>query len=97
MRLRGYIEVGIVLSLACCFQVPKGKDDIPMVYDVTACGLNDALWAPGFWMPTIMNVLDCATAASWFGDVNAAEMFLNYLLDVEVRPYAGVDVSWMNG
>ena len=47
-------------------------------------------------MPTIMNVLDCATADSWFGDVDAAEMFLNYLLDVDVRPYAGIDVTWLH-
>ena len=95
VRLRGYIAVGLVLSLTSFFHVPKGEDDIRMVYDATACGLNDALWAPGFWMPTIMNVLDCATADSWFGDVDAAEMFLNYLLDVDVRPYAGIDVSWL--
>ena len=96
VRLRGYIAAGLVISLTSFFQVPKGEDDIRMVYDATACGLNDALWAPGFWMPTIMNVLDCATADSWFGDVDAAEMFLNYLLDVDVRPYAGIDVTWLH-
>ena len=44
---RGYIVVGIVLSLTGFFQVPKGEDDIRMVYDATACGLNNALCAPG--------------------------------------------------
>ena len=97
VRLRGYIAAGLVLSLTSFFQVPKGEDDIRIVYDLTACGLNDALWAPSFWMPTIMNVLDCATSDAWFGDVDAGEMFLNYILDVNIRPYAGVDVSWING
>ena len=62
-----------------------------MVYDLTACGLNDALWAPTFWMPTVLSVLDCATHSSWFGDVDAGEMFLNYWLDEAIRPYAGVE------
>ena len=96
VRLCGYIAAGLVLSLTSFFQVPKGEDDICIVYNLTACGLNDALWAPSFWMPTIMNVLDCATSDAWFGDVDAGEMFLNYILDVNIRPYAGVDVSWMN-
>ena len=96
VRLRGYIAAGLVISLTSFFQVPKGEDDIRMVYDATACGLNDALWAPGFWMPTIINMLDCATSDSWFGDVDAAEMFLNYLLNVDVRPYAGMDVTWLH-
>ena len=97
VRLRAeYIAAGVVISLTSFFQVPKGEDDIQMVYDTTACGLKDPLWAPGFWMPTIMNVLDCATADLRFGDVDAAEMFLNYLLDVDVRPYAGIDVTWLH-
>ena len=94
VRLRCYIAVGLVLSLTAYFHVPKGDDDIRMVYDLTASGLNDVLWAPSFWMPTIINVCDCATHSSWFGDVDAGEMFLNYWLDPAIRPYAGVDVSW---
>ena len=94
VRLRLYIAVGLVLSLTAYFHVPKGEDDIRMVYDLTASGLNEVLWAPSFWMPTIQNVLDCATDTSWFGDVDAGEMFLNYWLDPAIRPYAGVDVSW---
>ena len=30
------------------FAVPKGEDDIRMVYDATANKLNDAVWAPSF-------------------------------------------------
>jgi hypothetical protein len=46
-------------------------------------------------MPNIGNVLDCATSSSWFSDVDAGEMFLIYILDAELRPYAGVDISWL--
>ena len=93
---KGYIAEGHIISLSSYFHVPKGDDDIRMVYDLTACGLNEALWAPSFWMPNVKNVLDCATHASWFGDVDAAEMFLNYMLDLRLRSYAGVDISWLN-
>ncbi len=95
VRDRRYILGGMVRSLTSFFHVSKGEDDIRLVYDLTACGLNEMLWAPSFWMPNIGNVLDCATSSSWFSDVDAGEMFLNYLLDAELRPYAGVDMSWL--
>ena len=40
------------------FPFPKGLGllgewlDIRVVYNGTRCGLNDAVWAPGFWLPT---------------------------------------------
>ena len=54
----------------------KGEDDIRLVYDLTASVLNDALWAPMFWMPSLDNVLEVATHSSWFGDIDAAEFFI---------------------
>ena len=93
---KGYMTKGHITSLTSYFHVPKGSEDIRLVYDLTACGLNEALWAPSFWMPTSKHVLDCATSGSWFGDVDAGEMFLNYILDVSLRPYAGIDVSWLD-
>ena len=62
VRSHGYITTRLVLSLTSFFQVPKGEDDIRMVYNLTACGINATLWAPSFWMLTITDVLDCATA-----------------------------------
>ena len=78
VRKRGYIGPNWVRSLTNFFPVLKGDDDIRLVYDLTASGLNDALWVPNFWMPAVHNVLDCATHSSWFGDVDAGEMFLNF-------------------
>ena len=63
VRRRGYIDrllKGSIESLTHYFAVPKGDSDIRMVYDLTASGLNDALWAPTFWLPNIRNVLDCS-------------------------------------
>lgn len=48
VRLRRYIAKGLVRSLTRFFPVKKGDDDIRVVYDGTASGLNDALWAPSF-------------------------------------------------
>ncbi len=90
---RDYVSKGLVKSLTGYFAVPKGLDDIRVVYDATKCGLNDALWAPNFWLPTIDTILRNADLDAWFGDIDLGEMFLNYPLDPNIRPYAGVDVT----
>ena len=53
VHLKGYIEVGAVVSIIHYFYVPKGLDNVRMVYDGTGCGLNAALWAPHFGLPTV--------------------------------------------
>ena len=93
VRSQGYINKGGVKSITGFFDVPKGEDDIRMVYDATKCGLNAALWTPNFFLPTIDTILRNADEHTWFGDIDLGEMFLNYWLDEELRPYAGVDVS----
>ena len=89
---KGYLETGFVKNLTHCFSVEKGED-IRMVYDATKSLLNEACWAPNFMLPTIDSVTDCATSSSYFGDVDAAEMFLTFPLNSQIRPYAGVDLS----
>ena len=46
VRDKRYIGEGSVKSLTSFFAVPKGESDIHIVYDLSACGLNEALWAP---------------------------------------------------
>ena len=89
---RGYIQPGFVKSLTGYFAVPKAKTDIHVVYDTTQCGLNDAMWMPNFFLPTVDSILRNASSATWFGDIDFGEMFLNYALDLDVQAYAGVDV-----
>ena len=57
VRAREYIKEGGVKSITGFFDVPKGDLDIRMVYDATKCGLNDALWTPNFFLPTIDLIL----------------------------------------
>ena len=72
LRSKRYITGGIVFSLTAFFYVPRGKNDIRLVYILMASGLNDAFGGPKFWMTLVYNVLDEATHFSWFGDIDAA-------------------------
>ena len=92
VRGRAYIKPGFVKSLTDFFAVLKAKVDIRVVYDTTQCGLNDALWAPNFFLPTVDSILRNASSATWFGDIDR-EMFLKCALDLDIRMYAGVDVT----
>ena len=91
--IRGYISDGYVKSLTGFFQVPKGEDDIRVVYDASKSGLNEALWAPNFFLPTVDTVLRSSGLTTFYGDIDLGEMFLNYFLDEKLRPYAGVDLT----
>lgn len=90
---RGYVKEGDVDSLISFFAVPKGADDIRMVYDATKCGLNEVIWSPNFFLPTVATVVRSATPDTFFGDIDLGEMFLNYFLDDDLRSSAGVDVT----
>ena len=57
VRKREYICPGPVLSGTHYFCVPKGPDDVRMVYNGTSCGLNEVLFAPRFGLPTVRHTL----------------------------------------
>eukprot|EP00980_Cylindrotheca_fusiformis_P027728 scaffold22529_cov73-Cylindrotheca_fusiformis.AAC.2 len=87
------------LSQIDFFAVPKvlGPDgevlDVRLVFNGTSCGLNDALWAPGFWLPTPDTALRKLDFTSLMVDFDLGEFFLNFFLPYEVRNYAGVSLS----
>ena len=93
----GYLGEGHVLSLTGFFAVSKGSSDIRVVYDATQCGLNDSLWAPNFFIPSVDSLLATMKFDTWSADVDLGDMFLNYFLDRRLRAYAGVDVSKVIG
>ena len=90
---REYIKFGPVVSLTGSFPVPKGEDDLRMVYDASKCGLNSQLWAPNFMLPTIDMTLRHVDHSGWFGDIDLGEMFLNFPLDINLQPFVGIDAS----
>jgi len=55
--------------------------------------LNEAIWAPNFGLPNAASILRMVGAESFFGDLDLGEMFLNYMLDPELRRYAGIDTT----
>ena len=90
---RKYISKGVVRSLINCFAVEKGTEDIRLVYDGTKSKLNDAVFAPNFFLPFLDSVLMWVNADSWLADLDLGEMFLNYFLDKRIRAYSGVDLT----
>jgi hypothetical protein len=93
VRMRRYIAEGYVVSLTSFFQVPKGEDDIRMVYDGSVGGLNDALWVPRFVLTTLNAHLRAVEEGTFMGDLDVGECFLNFMLHPDLRPYAGVDFT----
>ncbi len=50
------------------FTVPKGEDDIRLVYDAMANRLNKCVWVPTFWLPTIDSLVRGVDKDSWMTD-----------------------------
>ena len=93
VRRKGYISKGEVVSVTSLFDVPKGTDDIRLVYDATKSGLNEAVWAPWFALQTCESHLRAVEPGTFMGDADLGEMFLNFPLDKYIRKYAGVDFT----
>ncbi len=92
---RGYLfGSGIKLrSLIRYFAVPKTGDDYRIVYDATANKLNEAVWAPSFWLPTVDTLVRYVDANTWMMDRDIGDMFLNFPLDKRVWPYTGLNLQ----
>jgi hypothetical protein len=89
---RGYISPGLVVSLTSYFAVAKGDTDIHLVYNGTSSGLNAALWAPSFWMPTSKSAVRVISFYSYLFDSDIGECLLNFPNDKRVRKYCGIDL-----
>jgi len=94
VKRRYLLSTGInVKSLIKYFAVPKGEDDVRMVYDATANKLNECVWVPSFWLPTIDSLVRALDGESWMTDRDVGDMFLNFQLHRSVVPFTGVDLS----
>ena len=90
---RGYIKRGLVKSLIKYFAVPKGIDDVRMVYDGTASGFNESIWVPNFGLPTIDTLIRATGPTTWMVDLDIGDMFLNFMLHRTARTFVGIDVT----
>lgn len=94
MLAREYMELDDVTSLIEVFPVEKA-DDIRPVYNGTKSGLNGAVWAPSFFLPTSKSALRVMSYETFCVDMDLGEMFLNFAMTKELRAYAGVDITSM--
>ncbi len=93
VRERRYLQPGPIKALTSFFTVPKGDDDIRVVYNGTKSGLNDCLWAPWFRLPTVEQHLRAVEPGTFMADLDIGEQFLNFMLHPKVQQYAGVDFT----
>ena len=91
VRQLGYIEVGRVGSLAHYFHVPKGPNNIRIVYNGTGCGLNAVLWAPRFGLPYVTHTTRSLMPGYCQCDLDVGDMFLNFLLHNDLKQMSGVE------
>lgn len=84
---------GGVCSLTHFFLVEIGESDIRMVYNGTSLGLNNALWAPHFSLPTVRQELRAVWEGIYLADRYIGEMFLNFMLAEAARTHCGVDIT----
>ena len=63
-----------------------------MVYDATANGLNECVWSPPFWLPTLNTLVRCLDEDSWMTDRDMGDMFLNFQLHESAVPFTGVQL-----
>ena len=93
LNRRYLVKNQLVKSLISFFYVGKGEFDIRVVFNGTSCGLNDALHAPWFPLPTVESHLRSVVEGTWLADEDLGEMFYNFCLDQNVRAYTGVDMG----
>jgi hypothetical protein len=93
--MKGYVEltdIKFIEAMMFMVDVPKG-DNICMVYDGSKSGLNKALWAPWFSLPTINSMSRWILAGSWLGDNDYGDMFFNFPLHATLQKYCGIDLT----
>jgi hypothetical protein len=88
-----YITPQTVRSLTSYFEVPKGTNNIQLVYDAMKSGLNKALWVPSYSLPSAGTQTDLLEPGTWMSDLDLGGMFLNFPLDLALQLYCGVPES----
>ena len=87
------IPVQAVRNLIDFFAVPKGEEDVRLVLNGSSCGLNQATWAPNFWLPTSNSMVRALSYNYKVVDMDLGEMFLNFPLHPRLQAYSGMDLT----
>lgn len=75
------------------FAVPKGLDNIRIIYNGTSSSLNEVMWVPRFLLPTLSRHLRQVGPQTYMADSDLGEMFLNFPLHWILKELCGVDLS----
>jgi hypothetical protein len=75
------------------FAVPKGLEDWRIVFDAGANKLNDVVWVPSFFLPTVNSLLRIVDDKSMMSDCNMGEMFHQFQLHEDTVLESGVDLG----
>jgi hypothetical protein len=88
---RQYIRKVPVKAFIDYFDVPKGPDNIRVVYHGSKSGLNAHLWTPRLYMPNGSAATNVMSFETYLTDSDVGEMFPNFPMDPKLRPHAGVE------
>jgi hypothetical protein len=89
---RRYITCGPCKNTVPRFAVPKGSDDIRVVWDLRKNGLNEHMLTPGFFLPTVATYLRRLSSGAHSGDFDIGEQFHNYMLHPTEQIFCGVHI-----
>ena len=73
--------------------VPKGLDDIQMVFNGSSCGLNLSLFAPNFWLPMSNTMTILLSFGYRVVDMDIGDFFPIFPIHPSLRSHSGIDVS----
>jgi hypothetical protein len=93
---RGYVVAPTTIDffrILMDFYSVKKDSAIRLVCNGTSCGLNNALWAPNFWLPTPATAACSLSYGYFMVDIDLGEMFLNFPLHKILQEFSGVDFS----
>jgi hypothetical protein len=73
--------------------VPKGVNDIRMVYDGTKSGLNDMIWVLRFSLPSVNHMLRAVVFKTVMSDFDLGGCFLNFILHESMQALCGINLT----
>ena len=72
--------------------MPKGTDNIRVVWDLAKNGLNEQMYTPSFFLATLGTYLRRIEAGVYGGDFDIGEQFHNYMLHETEQVFCGVEI-----
>ena len=86
-----------VKNITDFFTVPKGTNDICMVFNGTKSGLTDVLWATSFWLLNASSMLRTVSFNHCLVNIDLGEYFINLPLDLDLGPYSAECLELLKG